>query len=131
MAAGWNPAFVNTVLDSVFSAAAFTPPAGSFIQLHTGDPGAAGTSNISSFTTRTSLTWSSAAAGSKLISASVTITASWAATSPETLTHISLWSAVTAGTFIVSDQLSAPVTMVTGQPLTLPNLTAPWSPLAA
>lgn len=131
MTAGWNPTFVNGILDSVFSAAAFTAPAGSFIQLHTGDPGAAGTSNISSFTTRTSLTWSSAAGGSKIISASVTITASWSGTNGEILTHISLWSAVTAGTFIVSDLLLSPVTMVTGQPLTLPNLTAPWSPLAA
>lgn len=131
MAAGWNPAVVNQVLDSVLSAAAFTPPAGCFLQLHTGDPGAAGTANISSFTTRTSVTWASASAGSKSISASIQITASWTGTNGETVTHISLWSAVTGGTFVVSDQLVTPVTMASGQPLNLPNLTAPWSPLAA
>lgn len=131
MAAGWNPVFVNTVLDSVFSAAAFTPPAASYVQLHTGDPGSGGTSNISSYATRTVLAWSAAAGGSKVLSGAVTITASWAGTSPETITHVSLWSAVTGGTFIVSDQLLAPVTVVTGQPVSLPTLTAPWAPLAA
>lgn len=123
--------FVNTVLDSVFSAAAFTPPAASYVQLHTGDPGAAGTSNISSYATRTVLAWSSAAGGSKVLSAPVVITASWSGTNGEVLTHVSYWSAVTGGTFIVSDQLLAAVTVVTGQPVNLPAATAPWAPLAA
>jgi len=131
MAAGWNPVFVNQMYDSVFSAAAFTPPAASYVQLHTGDPGAAGTSNISSFATRIVLAWSSAAGGTKQISAPVVITASWAGTSPETLTHVSYWSAVTGGTFVVSDQLAAPVTVVTGQPVNLASLTVPAPPLAA
>jgi alkylhydroperoxidase family enzyme len=131
MAAGWNPVFVNGMLESIFSAAAFTPPAASYIQLHTGDPGSGGSSNISSVSTRVALTWSAASGGSKSITASTTITASWAGTSPETLTHVSYWSAVTGGTFVVSDQLLAPVTVVTGQPVTLPSLTAPWTPLAA
>lgn len=131
MAAGWNPTFVNSILDSVFSAAAWTPPAASYVQLHTGDPGVNGTSNISSFSTRTALTWSSASGGSKALSASVTITASWSGTSPETVTHVSYWSAVTGGTFVVSDQLTAPVTVTTGVTVNLPTATAPWSPLAA
>jgi hypothetical protein len=131
MAAGWNPVFVNTVLDSIFSAAAFTAPAASYIQLHTGDPGAAGTSNISSYATRTVLAWSASAGGTKSISAAVTITASWAGTNGETLTHVSYWDAVTGGNFIVSDQLVAPVLVVTGQPVAVPTLTVPWQPLAA
>jgi hypothetical protein len=131
MAYGWNPVFVNTILDSVFSAAAFTPPAASYIQLHTGDPGAAGTANISSYATRTALTWSAAAGGSKVLSAPVAITGSWSGTNNEVLTYVSYWSAVTGGTFIVSDQLTAPVTVVTGQPVNLPNASAPWAPLAA
>ena len=131
MTAGWNPAVVNQILDSVFSAAAFTPPAASYIQLHTGDPGAAGTAHISSYATRTVLAWASAAGGSKSLSASVTITASWSGTNNEIITHVSYWSAVTGGTFIVSDQLTAGVPVTTGQPVVLPNATAPWSPLAA
>lgn len=131
MTVGLNPVIANQILDSLFSAAAFTPPAASYIQLHTGDPGAAGTANVSSFTTRTALAWSSAAGGSKSISAAVVITASWSGTSPELITHVSYWSASTAGTFITSDQLVAPVTVVTGSPLNLPSLVAPMSPLAA
>lgn len=131
MTAGWNPLFVDQILDSVFSAAAFTPPAASYIQLHTGDPGVNGTSNISSYSTRTALTWSSAASGSKALSASVTITASWSGTNNEQVTHVSYWSAVSGGTFIVSDKLTAAVTMMTGAQVTLPSVTAPWSPLAA
>lgn len=131
MAAGWNPAFVNTVLDSLFSAAAFTPPAASYIQLHTGDPGVAGTSNISSFSTRIALAWSSSAGGQKQLSAPVAITASWSGTSPETITHVSYWSAVTGGTFVVSDQLGAAVTVTTGVPVNLPSAAVPWAPLAA
>jgi hypothetical protein len=131
VAVGLNPVIANQLLDSLFSAAAFTPPAGCFIQLHTGDPGVAGTANVSSFATRTAVAWSSAAGGSKSISAPVVITASWAGTSPETIGYVSYWSAVTGGTFVTSDQLLAPVTVVTGSPLNLPSLTAPLIPLAA
>lgn len=131
MAVGLNPVIANQILDSLFSAAAFTPPAASYVQLHTGDPGVNGTANISSFTTRTALTWSAASGGSKSISAAVVITASWSGTSPESISYVSYWSAVTGGTFITSDQLVAPVTVVTGSPLNLPSLVAPMSPLAA
>ena|SRR6266487_5061440 len=131
MAVGLNPVIANQILDSLFSAAAFTPPAASYIQLHTGDPGANGTANVSSYTTRTAITWAAASGGSKSISAPVTITASWSGTNNEVLTHVSYWSAAAAGTFVTSDQLIAAVTMVTGAPLNLPTLTAPMSPIAA
>src|SRR2546422_44995 len=131
MPEGLSSGIANSILNSVFSAAAFTPPAGCLIQLHTGPPGAAGTANISSFTTRTSVAWNTAANGSKTLTAAVTITASWAATNNEVLTHVSFWSASTAGTFVASDQLNAAVTMTTGAPLTLTSLTAPITPIAA
>src|SRR5258708_37543974 len=41
---------------------AFTAPS-TFVQLHTGEPGAAGTSNVSSVTTRPAITWAAASAG--------------------------------------------------------------------
>src|SRR5260370_808323 len=68
MAAGWNPVLVNQILDSVFSAAAFTAPAASYVQLHTGDPGGAGTADISSFGDRAGLGRGSVAGGSKGLS---------------------------------------------------------------
>jgi hypothetical protein len=126
-----NPVIANQILDSLFSAAAFTAPAGCFLQLHTGDPGLAGTANISSYTTRTSITWASAAGGSKAISAPITVTASWAGTNNEVITYVSYWSAVTAGTFVISDQLATVVVAQTGAPVTLQSLTAPIAPLAA
>jgi hypothetical protein len=129
--AGWNPTLVNTILDSIFSDAAWTPPAASYLQLHTGDPGPAGTANVSSFGSRVALTWSSASGGSKALSASVQITSSWSGTSPETITHVSYWDASTGGNFIVSDQVTAAITITTGQALNLPSATVPWSPLAA
>jgi len=131
MAYGWNPVFVNTVLDSIFSAGSWTPPAASYIQLHTDDPGADGTANVSSYATRTPVTWDSAASGSKSITTAVTITSAWADTSPETITYVSYWDSSSGGTFIVSDELTAAQTVVTGNPVVLASLTAPWSPLAA
>src|SRR5258708_14984626 len=41
---------------------AFTAPS-TFVQLHTGEPGAAGSSNVSSVTTRPAITWAAASAG--------------------------------------------------------------------
>lgn len=131
MTAGWNPAVVDAVLDSVFSGAAWSPPAASWIQLHTGDPGAAGTSSISSYPTRTVLAWASAASASKALSAPVTITASWPGTNNEAITHVSYWDSASGGTFIVSDQLTAPVTATIGVAVNLPSATVPWSPVAA
>ena len=131
MTVGFNVVIANAVLDSMFSGTAWTPPAASYVQVHVGDPGAAGTANVSSYTTRTVLAWSSAAGGSKSISATVTITVSWSGASPETITHVSYWDSATSGTFITSDQLVAPVTVITGSPLTIPSLIAPMSPIAA
>lgn len=96
-----------------------------FLQLHTGAPGAAGTANVSSVTTRPAATWNAASG-----SGPATVTASnqpawtnWAGTSPETDTDISSWSLSSAGAFGLSMQLSAPVVMNTGDSLTLTAIT--------
>jgi len=93
-----------------------------YVQLHTGAPGAAGTSNVSSVTTRPSVTWNSASAGSITASNQPAWT-NWAGTSPETDTDLSFWSASTSGTFEFSMQLSSSVTMNTGDSLTLTSVT--------
>lgn len=97
-----------------------------YVQLHTGDPGAAGTSNVSSVTTREEITWGSPSGGS--VSASGTIEwTDWAGTNGEVESYISLWSASSGGTFYDSIQLSGTVTMTTGANLeiTLLSLTIP------
>lgn len=131
MTAGLNPVIANQILNSLYSAAAFTPPAGSWAQLHIGDPGVNGTSNPSSVTTRQSVTWATAAGGGKAES-SAPSWGIWAGASPETITHVSVWSASTAGTFVRSFALDGGgVTVVTGQLVTLPTLSDSFAPVAA
>lgn len=115
---------------NVISGTTFTGAVGSFIQLHTADPGAAGTTAVSSVVTRPSATWNAASAGAKTISNTPSWT-SWAGTSPETVTDISDWSASSAGTFYFSVALTANKTVQTGDTLTLNSLSVSLAPLAA
>ena len=92
------------------------------VQLHTGAPGAAGTSNVSSVTTRPAVTWAAASAGSVAASNQPAWT-SWAGTNGEVDTDISFWSASVAGTFGLSMALNSSVTMDTGDSLTLTSIT--------
>ena len=65
------------------------------VQMHTGAPGAAGTGNVSSVTTREAVTWGSASGGSVAASNEPEWT-NWAGTDPETVTGLSFWSASTS-----------------------------------
>ncbi len=73
MTAGLAPSLVsgwlNTLRTTGNGGAAYSAVVGTFIQLHTGDPGAAGTANISvGSTTRNSFIFSSSSSGSALSS---------------------------------------------------------------
>ena len=97
MATGLSAAEANAALDAL--AASYT-----WIKLHTGDPGAAGTSNPAGETDRVQVTWDTAAAG--VIDNTNTLT--WSAVSTtETYTHFSAWSASTAGAFGFSGTVTA------------------------
>lgn len=105
---------------------ATTAPAGLYVQLHTGDPGAAGTANISSVTTRESMTLAAASGGA--VSASNTPQwTSWAGTNGETQSAISLWSASTSGTFLDAVTLGTAVAVYTGDTLTLENFSVTFT----
>lgn len=117
MADGIATAMCNTLLTTLT-----TSPACTYVQLHTADPGSAGTTAVSSVTTREAVTWGSASAGSISASNEPEWT-SWAGTSPETDTDISFWTQATTGTFNMSIQLSSSVTMNTGDSLTLTSIT--------
>lgn len=108
---------------------AFTAPAGSFIKLHTADPGATAVTAPSANTTRVSATWGAAAAGSKAMSNTPTW-ASWAAGS-ETISHISEWDTVTGGLFLFSAALTVAKAVTNGDTLTLATLTFALTPIAA
>jgi hypothetical protein len=122
MTVGMATASANTALDTWLTT--------TFIQLHTGDPGAVGTTAVSSVTTRPSASYNAASGASKGLSASPQWT-SWAGTNGEVVTHISFWTASTAGTFKGSCILAASKTVNTGDTLTLSTHTASISPIAA
>lgn len=115
MADGLSTTVANAALNNIVGTNA------NYAQLHTGDPGSAGTANVSSVTTRESVTWNSASGGSVSASNEPEWT-SWAGTSPETDTDISLWSASSSGTFGLSMELSSSVEMETGDSLTLTEI---------
>lgn len=119
----------NLWLDTLGGAAA-TPGTTLYVKLHTADPGASGTTAASANTTRVALTWSAASAGSKAITTTLPAWATWAAGS-ETLTHISVWDASTAGNFRFSAALAASKSITNGDTLTLSSLSFALSPLAA
>lgn len=97
MATGFSTAAANTHLDNQGT----TYP---WIKLHTGDPGAAGTSNAATETTRKQATWGSATGGTKTTTADLVWTNVAGA---EDYTHFSMWSASTGGTFGGSGTITA------------------------
>lgn len=121
-------AWLNTLRGT--SAATFTGVTTLFVQLHTGDPGSAGTANVSSTTTRQAVNFAAASAGSQSITGTTQWT-SWAGTNGEVVTHISVWGASTSGTFYYSAALTASKTVNTGDTLNLTTLTVALTPIAA
>jgi hypothetical protein len=93
------------------------------VKLHTGAPGAAGTSNASSVTTRPAVTWAAASAGSVSANGTAPAWTSWAGTNGEVDTDVSFWDASSSGNFQFSATLSSSVTMNTGDSLTLTAIT--------
>lgn len=112
--------------DSMLAVLTMSPASG-FVQLHTGPPGSAGTSNVSSVTTRQALTWGSPSAGTVSVTNQPEWT-NWAGVSPETETDISFWTAASSGTFDMSMQLAAPVTTNTGDTVVLTALQVSITP---
>jgi hypothetical protein len=92
-------------------------------QLHKGAPGAAGTSNVSSVTTRKATTWASASGSSVSANGTLPKWTSWAGTNGEAQTAISGWDASSSGNFQAAVTLSASVTMNTGDELDLTAIT--------
>lgn len=129
MAVGLSAVNVANAWLNVLRGTTFTGAAGAFAQLHTGDPGASGTANVSSVTTRPSITWNAASAGSMTLS-NTPSWATWAGTNGEIVSHVSEWSASSAGTFYLSAVLSASKTINTGDTLNLTTFTVALTPIA-
>jgi hypothetical protein len=112
---------------NMLRATAFTAPAATYIKLHTGDPGAAGTANASAVTTRQSATFSAASAGAIALSNSPAFTM----TTTETISHISVWDASTAGNLLWTATLTTSKSVVNTDTLTFTTLGVSLSPIAA
>jgi hypothetical protein len=77
--------------------------AGTYISLHTADPGTTGASEVTGGTyARVQTTWATASAGSR---AGSQVTLNVPAST--TITHWGFWSALTSGTFIYGGTLAA------------------------
>ena len=117
MAVGLAVGQANAILDALCRSVAYSDPAGFFLKLHTGDPGAAGTSNAATETTRQAVTFSAASSGAITNSADI----AWTNVSTsETYSHWSAWSASTAGTFLCSDALNVAKAVTAGDNFTIP-----------
>lgn len=126
MTAGLSAARANSIL-SVLRNTAYSAIATPFVKLHVGDPGAAGATNASAVTTRNAITWNAPSGGSMTLAT----LGSWSMTTSETITHVSVWDASTAGTFIESWALSSSVAVINGSTLTISTFTLSFSPIAA
>lgn len=123
MAEGTSTTLVSNWLNTLRAAgAAFGPVAATYVQLHTANPAAAGTAAISvGSTTRVVATFNASTAGSALaLSGSV---GPWTnGGTSETITDISVWTAITGGTFLFSVVLTTPKLWATADTFNLSTL---------
>jgi hypothetical protein len=101
MAGTFSPAFKNTLLNGAI-------PSTVYVQLHTGDPGTSGTSNVSSETTRKAITVDTASGGVRAGTGSVVSWAPIALSGTEDLTHYGIFSLSSGGAFISGGTLTTP-----------------------
>lgn len=104
MALGLAPGVAEDILDSIANGVAFTGWSTLYLQLHVGDPGAAGTSNQATETDRVAVTFAAASGGAIANDAAAEITG---LAGSQDATHFTLWSASTSGTFVWSGTITA------------------------
>jgi hypothetical protein len=107
-------ALLNTLRNTSFAVAA------TYVKLHTGDAGEAGTTNAATETTRKAISFSAASSGSMASSATVEWTNVAAS---ETYSHWSLWDASTAGNCLWSGALSSSAAVTAGDTFQITSLT--------
>lgn len=125
MALGFSTATADAILAALFQGTAYSQSA-VWVKLHVGAPGAAGTSNPATETTRqnASAAFGTAPSGGT-ISNTVAIGPWTSVAGSETYSHVSLWSASSGGTFIASGTITAAaVTAGDDFPIPIGDLTA-------
>jgi len=103
MAEGISSYMANACLNAAGNNTSFAV-ATCYVQLHTAAPGAAGTSNVATETTRKAVSFAVASGGSIASDADVT----WASIAgSQDATHFSAWDASSAGNFLFSGSVTA------------------------
>lgn len=133
MALGLSATIANDFLEWLFNASPTgTAPTNIWIQLHTADPGASGTTAVAGNATRKDLTaaMGTAASGAITNTAAITWTTGEVDTS-EDYSHWALFDASTTGTFLCSGLMTANA-VTTGDEFTIPigSLTANFATAA-
>jgi hypothetical protein len=105
------------ILDAVFNNTSLAITA-TYVKLHIGDPGEAGTANPAANTTRQAASWAPASGGTIATDAALT----WASVpAAETYTHVSVWDASTAGNHLWNGPLTVPYYVNVGDTFTIPS----------
>ena len=118
MAVGLASAVSNAWLNALGNAANYTAPTAFWIQLHTADPGSAGTTAVAGNATRKQVSFGSAASGAIANDAAIEWTSGEVDTS-EDYTHWAAFDASTAGNFLCSGTMTANA-VTTGDEFTIP-----------
>lgn len=117
MATGLAAAVANSILDALCRNVAWTQPSAVWVKLHVGDPGAAGTSNAATETTRKQGTFGTGASGGAISNTAALTWTNVAGT--EDFTHFSAWDASSAGNFLFSGTITANA-VTAGDDFTIP-----------
>ena len=116
MATGLSSYLANAFLNSVGNATSFSVST-AYVKLHIGDPGANGTANAATETTRKAVSFGAAGSGSMANDADLT----WTAISgSQDATYFTAWDASTAGNFLFSGTISGN-TYTAGDTYTIPS----------
>ena len=116
MATGLSAYLANKFLDAVGNGTAYSA-ANVYIKLHTGDPGANGTANAATETTRKEVTFASASAGAIASDAAVTWTN---IAGSQDATFFTAWDNVSAGNFLFSGSITGNA-YIAGDTYTIPS----------
>lgn len=109
MATGWSATAGNAALATLIGTYTWA-------QLHVGDPGANGTANVATETDRVQVDWGTVAAGAVANEAAVQWTN---VAGTEDYTHVTFWTASSAGTFGFSGTVTANA-VTAGDTFTIP-----------
>jgi hypothetical protein len=109
---GLSPALVDAWLNTL-NGVSYVNSDGLWVQLHTGIPGAAGTSNVSQYGTPRKMATLGVASGGSI--ALTGVLPQWYFTGTESITCLSVWTLVTNGMFLWSAELATPMNVNDGE----------------